>query len=403
MSFDELYDNMLHDEFRGTPEGDSGAHGLQGVRHSLASSSRSRTVALVASGGLACAVVGALLGGLGGEFGVSPASAHSLSSSSDFVPLTQLANAAFSVPQVIAPAVVKPKGGSLSSVGGNTVTSLPTTLGGVVKGITAADPATPVLDASQSPTGISTVADTTSKNGGADVGTKSTSANPLDAVTGVLTDGLSGVLTDLTASLRGIMALPSNPSAGLTGAVGPLVNVLSDLSSTLSNLIAILPAPTTLGTPGLPVVLAGAPVVSNGSAITSGAAAPSVSGLPKTVTSTITPLLGSLTAPITGVVAPDPSFGSGLPSLPTVPLPVFGSTPLPSLPVISTVVSSLPTLPTVDLPILPTASTGTPTCVSTPPVSLPLPTGISGVITLGPVSLGVNIGSSSSATVCATS
>ena len=93
MSFDEMYDEMLHDEFR---SGSSrGAHAAKGPVTGLA---RFRTVGLVGAGGLACATAGAFLGGLGGYFTLSPASAHSITSSSEQVSLAAAANANYVAP-----------------------------------------------------------------------------------------------------------------------------------------------------------------------------------------------------------------------------------------------------------------------------------------------------------------
>lgn len=108
MTFDQMYDEMLDLEFsaRGRhakaevvqpaeaiAAGASASH----ARHAKAESveadevapsvperptglARYRNAALVGAGGLACATVGALLGGLGGYFTVSPAGAHAVAS-----------------------------------------------------------------------------------------------------------------------------------------------------------------------------------------------------------------------------------------------------------------------------------------------------------------------------------
>ena len=52
-----------------------------------------RNAAMVGAGGLACAAVGAFLGGLGGYFTVNPAAAHSVASSSSGSPDQPLAAA----------------------------------------------------------------------------------------------------------------------------------------------------------------------------------------------------------------------------------------------------------------------------------------------------------------------
>ncbi len=85
MSFDEMYDEMLHDEFRsrGAARGKHAAPETAGEGHEGPRGlSRYRNAAMVGAGGLACAAVGAFLGGLGGYFTVNPAAAHSVASSS---------------------------------------------------------------------------------------------------------------------------------------------------------------------------------------------------------------------------------------------------------------------------------------------------------------------------------
>jgi hypothetical protein len=397
MSFDELYDDILHDEFRSAPIGGEAAHGMHAARHALGSPSRSRTVALVASGGLACAVVGAFLGGLGGEFGVSPASAHALNSSSDFVPLSSLADAAFHSHSAASPAAVAAaKNEVISTLSGNTVTTLPTTLGGVVKGITAADPASPVLDTSNSPGGISDAVNTTGTQSGS--GSPVTDTNPVDGVVSDLSIGLNGVLSNLTAALSGIVSLPNDPTAGLTGVVEPLSGVLTSLSSTLVGLTTVLPVPTQLTTSP---ILTGAPT-SEAPAVTNSSHAPA--SPVAAVTKTVSGVVNTVTAPVTSVLAPVVGSGSGLPSLPTAPLlPTTSDSPLPSLPVVAPT-SSAPILPPVTIPILPTSSTTPPTCTTTPILpSVPLPTVALGTVSLGAVSVGVNVGGTTSTTVCTTS
>ncbi|HVA05868.1 MAG TPA: hypothetical protein VNG12_03910 [Acidimicrobiales bacterium] len=400
MSFDELYDGMLHNEFRSGPEAASAPH----ARHAASRNpSRSRTVALVASGGAACAVVGALLGGLGSEFGVTPATAHSLNSSSQFVPLSTLASTAFRVPTVAALAsLAKPAAKSstvtLTSGGGNGVTTIPTSLSGEVQSVgtvTTASPVTPITG-----TGGSGLPAGGGSNGSAGGTTAPTNSTP----TQVLTTGLTGVLSNLTLALGGLVGVPSNPSAGLTPVINPLASALADLSNTLTGLIAVLPVP--VATPGLPVIAtaAHAPAVTTGSPSVYAPGAPAA-GATKGVSALAGPLLNSVTAPASSVVAPVVSAlgsaGNGLPSLPTVPLPSLGGAPVPSLPVSTAPVAGAPapTLPTVDLPVIP-ASTTTPTCVSTPSVAVPTPT-IGTKVNLGGVSVGVQIGGTTTATVCA--
>ena len=70
----------LHDEFdpQAQPAAVEEAHEEGGGPRGFA---RYRTAAVVGAGGVACAAVGALLGGLGGSFSTAPAAAHPLASS----------------------------------------------------------------------------------------------------------------------------------------------------------------------------------------------------------------------------------------------------------------------------------------------------------------------------------
>ena len=125
MTFDELYDEMLSLEFssRGRHAkagtiGDPAAAAATlmagdvctGARHAKADLvdevaepaaegrerrtglARYRTAGLVGAGGLACATVGAFLGGLGGYFTVSPAGAHAVASTSQDSPAVATAS-----------------------------------------------------------------------------------------------------------------------------------------------------------------------------------------------------------------------------------------------------------------------------------------------------------------------
>ncbi len=102
MSFDELYDEVLEAELRATaareaavrepflqvvPD-ESDALGTPGAAEAVVAAAqgprgftRYRNATLVGAGGLACAAVGALMGGLGGYLTVKPAAAHPVASS----------------------------------------------------------------------------------------------------------------------------------------------------------------------------------------------------------------------------------------------------------------------------------------------------------------------------------
>jgi hypothetical protein len=379
MSFDEAYANTVHDEFRAAP-----GNGVSGVAAHVAASettpaTRTRTIALVASGGIACAVVGALLGGLGGEFGISPASAHALNSSSETVPLSSVADAAFlSHAAAAAPSLASGISiGSLTNTvtGGTThapgsVTStLASTLGGLLGGTSPFIP--PAVDPSAPMTGspVTTTSGSTTPSVGAAVST--------------VTLGLNEVLGNLTKALAAVVSLPSDPGAGITNVVADLNSTLGDITDTLTNLTTDLPLPSGL-LGGLPIVSALAP--SAGPLKTTASSGASVPSSLKA--------LAPVVAAVNGLI---PSTGSGtpsLPSLPTVPLPGLtsgSSAPLPSLPTTSTL--SLPDLPGLNLSTAPTSSSGTSGGVTIP---VPLPSGVNLSVhpVIGPISVGVTVGSS---------
>jgi hypothetical protein len=270
----------------------------------------------------------------------------------------------------------------------------------VVKGITALSPAAPVLDTSTGLGSVAAGAPADTSTGTDNVTSNATTAadvSPLDAVTGLITGGLEGVLKDLSVSLTDLVSVPSNPTAGLTGAVTSLADVLSGLSSTLTGLVGALPTtlPDAPAIPGIPVITTAAPTIRQGSS------SPSLAGgLPKSLSTEISPLLNLIATPGGSIPIPTPTSGSGLPSLPTIQLPIgTGSIPLPSLPVLAPA-NSAPSIPTIDLPILPASSgTGNQSCTSTPSIPLPLPSLSTGV-SLGALGVNVSVGPSTSVSVC---
>ncbi|HEX3795571.1 MAG TPA: hypothetical protein VHV57_13845 [Acidimicrobiales bacterium] len=375
MSFDEAYANMVHDEFRAAPGNGVSGGAAHAAPSEAVQATRTRTIALVASGGIACAVVGALLGGLGGEFGISPASAHALNSSSETVPLSSVANAAF-VSHAAAAAPALASGISIGSLtngvtggtthgSGSVASTLASAVGGLLGGTSpfippAVDPAAPMT--------------------GDPVTTTSGSNTPsVQAAVSDVTLGLNQVLGNLTKALAAVVSMPSNPAAGITDVVSTLSDTLGDITNTLSNLTTDLPTPSGLNLGSLPIVSALAPGTAKAPAA-SGAGVPS--GLKA---------LAPVVAAVNGLI---PSTGSGtpsLPSLPTVPLPGLSTASTPSLPTTSTL--ALPDLPPLNLPTLPGSSSGTSGGVTIP---VPLPSGVNLSVhpTIGPISVGVTIGSS---------
>jgi len=363
MSFDEMYDEMMHEEFRASAPG--GSSSLRGL-------ARYRTTALISAGGLACAAAGAFLGGLGGYFPVSPSSASPLTSSSEQVPLAAASNASYH-PQRAASATRAAS--SAPSHSANVARDSGTATFAVAPGprLNGAAPLTgpSVSPPATTPPAGSTPPVTTTPPGNAPQGGQ------------IITASLNEILGNLTGALKGVLALPAAPSAAsLSAVVTPLSGIVSDMTGTLSNLGSLIPLS---GAGSLPVVSTLAP--SNGSA------ASSRSG-PSSAASALAPVLNSVAASLGG------STGSGLPSIPSLPLTgVGGSAPaVPSLPV-TTPSGSLPTLPVITVPPLPVGTTGgSGTCVTVPVPALPLP---SIPLHLGPVSVGVNTsGDSSGATVC---
>jgi hypothetical protein len=389
MSFDEMYDEMLHDEFRtgSTPGSSVPAKGV----------ARYRTAALVSAGGLAAATAGAFLGGLGGYFTLSPSGASPISSASQQVPLTATADAAIQAAQVAAPAASKAASAvssAVSSVTNSSPSSAAATfaaaVGPLLNGVTTLTAPT-----------ISAPTLTTSSTDG--VGSTSSPAAPKGSVaqqaSQILTVSLTDILGNLTQAIGAIASVPGDPSVGLANVITPLTGVLTDVTGTLSDLSSLMPLPVVSS---LPTVLASAPLTggpktSNTSTGTKG---------PSSAATALAPVLNSVAASLGG------STGSGLPALPSLPLPSSDGTPasVPSLPV-TTLEGALPKLPTITLPALPvvgtvtlpvptvTSTAASGTCVSVPlpalPVSVP-------TISVGPISVGVKSGGSSSgATVCA--
>jgi hypothetical protein len=396
MSFDEMYDEMLHDEFRGgsAPKVSKRASGL----------ARYRTAALVSAGGLAAATAGAFLGGLGGYFTVSPASGSPLTSTSTEVPLAAAAQAAAVQAASVAPAAAKAAAGA-----SGTVTSVTNDApGGAVATFAAA--AGPLLN------GVAPItAPSSSTDNGAGDGTTApvtsgttTSGNQGGSGLGqagqILSLSLNEILGNLTAAINDIVTLPQNPTGSLTGLITPLTGVLTDVTGTLMDLSSLMPLPTSLGT--LPVVSALAPALSGAPSAgpSHTTAAPAKSGGPSTAATALAPVLNSVAATVGSLT------GGNVPTIPSLPLPsTSGLLPtVPSLPVTTTngtkpslPVIAVPGIPvTVPVPVPTVTSTAGSTCVSVPTPSLPVNIALP-PIKVGPISVGVKTsGSSTGATVC---
>ena len=170
MTFDELYDEMLSMEFstRGRhakPEmivdpatavaavvaddvcgsarhakADAVEATAQDSRERPTGLARYRTAGLVGAGGLACATLGAFLGGLGGYFTVSPAGAHAVASTSQDSPAATASHVARSAGSAAMAATTEPSfslpSGGLTSAGSGlgSVTAAPSSNAPVVGG-----------------------------------------------------------------------------------------------------------------------------------------------------------------------------------------------------------------------------------------------------------------------------
>jgi len=392
MSFDEMYDEMLHAEFRTGQAAGASSSGAESSEP-VTGFARYRTATLVGVGGVACATAGALLGGLGGYFTLSPASAHTVTDSSSQVPLTSAADTAFRAVTKVAPAKVAKVAKvteavskvSVSNQAGGSVVNHPATATPIpslpVPVLTPVNfvptPSTPVTTAPPTNT-------TTTKP-----------ATPVQKAVTVISDGLSGVMKNLNASLAAITSLPANP----------LVGMVSDITITFSDLSSMMPLPISTAT--LPVLSAAAPAAAAPAATPAAApaahsAAPAAKAAPATSPSTavkaLTPVVQSVAAAATG------STSAGVPAIPSLPLQ---STPgqIASLPVVSTVTGALPALPVISLPAATTtdSTSGTAgTCVSTPALpTSPLPTIVKGTIAVGPIAVKTAVGGpATEATVC---
>ena len=381
MSFDEMYDEMLHDEFRGgSPR--RGAHASQRPGTRL---SRYRNAGLVGAGGLACAGAGAFLGGLGGFVNLWPASVHSVTTHNEGVALAAAANAAYHGASTLPPA--------LTATGGTTDGSNDST-GAPVATFAAA--ASPLLNGGaplQAPTvdNLTGAGSPGGTPGGGTPGGSPPAGTPTPPPGGK--GGLTTVLSRLTTAISDLTTLPSNPTRAVGGAVTPLTGVLAAMTGTLSDLSTLMPLPSPVGTAGtLPVVAAASPASRGPSTGGSPQPADVPAGKPFTTTpspsaTALSTIASSLALPPTG------SNGSGTPAIPSLPLPlplplpVAGGTPapVPSLPV--TTGGTRPALPVVGVPAV--TSNGSTTCVSGPGIKM------------GPLSVGVSkAGASSPATVC---
>ncbi len=403
MSFDEMYDEVLHGEFRSSGKHQAKAAPIVAVpadvvtraRHVAADEpapevddrprgfQRYRTAALVGAGGMACATAGAFLGGLGGYFTVSPAAAHPVASSTitQDLPLAQAVNhaahATAAVPSSATGTAAK-DAASISNVSGSltqgiapftTLTSEPLQNLPVV-GL----PGLPVTSTGTDGTGTGsgTGGGTNGTGGGTDgTGCSSTSSDL----------GLTCILQSLTGALSNLGSLSGGSSDPLGGLVPALSGVVSDVTGTLANLTSLLPlASLPLPTGGGTTVLAGSSnPVTTGTPSTTGIGSLASSG--SSPVGALAPVLNGVTSLVSGVLG---SSGSSAPSIPSLPLGGLtgGGLSVPSLPVTTPSGSTAPP-PTVSAPTDPTSGGNT--------INVPLPLPITvPTISIGGLTIGIN-------------
>ena len=306
---------------------------------------RYRNAALVGAGGLACAAVGALLGGLGGYFTVAPAAAHLIGATAQDTPLADAVNGATSHSGV---------GGRGSSAGGTA--TLADVEGSLTKGISTFSLFSPA-------SGVSTAADSLGVGSGSgSLGAGVTGGLGSGGLGGAGSDCLSGG-ADLTSLIDSVTctlgSIGSLPGGGASGVLPSLSALVGDVTGTLASLGVPGSLPTSTGLP--------LPGTSGGSG-----------SLPLPSSGSLTGMLNTVTAAANGVTK-----GGGT----SLPLPTSGASPtLPTLPVTTPTLPSASGTPTV-------TSSGGSTTVSVPTPSVPLP--VNTTITVGGVSVGVNTGGSS--------
>ena len=362
----------IHEAFEPPPpaesvdRGPTGAAGLKGL-------SRYRNAAMVGAGGLACAAVGAFLGGLGGYFTVNPAAAHPLASSST------PEQAAAAATNQVNDALSTESGPSAVTAASFSSLSGPLTKGsGALQWLTAASGSQPLAavtgEGSNVPGGAAGDGESDGSGTGSGVGARCTA---------MTTDlGLGCVLGSLATTLGSVGSLPTDP-AGAVDTVDPsLAGVITTMTGTLANLSSLLPIASqplppgglsAAGIPGLAALLAtGAPGAGD-----------------------IATLLGGTTGPTAPSLSPHP-LGSGGSSSGVGGVTIAGIT-VPGLPGASSggTTATPPTTSVTSRPTSGTTTTTSTTTSTTTPVTIPLPS-LPLPVSVPPVSVGgVSVGSSS--------
>lgn len=388
MSFDEMYDEMLHEEFssRGKHQAKAVAAEPELVestsrgRHAAAETverprgfQRYRTAALVGAGGMACAAAGALLGGLGGYFSISPAAAHAVAAPTvtQDLPLAQaIGHAAHSAAGAHGTSAV-------------TAAEFSKVFGSLTNGIA------PFASLTSEPLGNLPVGTFPGQGGGSTTGSgggglgngtlNSGGGGPGGSVpTGCSSStsalDLNCMLSGLTGSLSNLGSLTggSDPVTLLNGLVPSLDGVETDVTGTLQNLTALLSItslPLSSGSVPTTVLAGTGPVTSAPATTDSSSSNPVVSAL--------APVLNTVGS-VTG------SLGSTGTTIPSLPLSPTTGTTLPSLPLSTSSGTNTSTGSTT------TTSSGSSTSSSTT-VNVPLPVPLdSPTVSIGGLSVGIS-------------
>lgn len=402
MGFDELYDQILHQEF-----GSAGGTGVEAdlpapitldatapepplaaVRHEAATAapihnefrpharhaapdraapesegpaglSRYRNAAMVGAGGLACAAVGAFLGGFGGDLTINPAAAHPVA-------------AASAADQPLASAVGQAAHGTAARNDAVVAASFSSLSGGLTQGVapfewlTSGSPADLL-----SPTTAGLLADLP-VNGVGVGGTGAGGGGTLGGL-GTLASDSTGALAAIVPSLTGLVAVTETLSD--LGSLLPITSLPLPASALPTVLSALLPSGSVL-LPGGSILLPDGsvlPATATGSTTGTGAAGPA--------TGVLGPVVDGVAAALSGVTS-----GTGTPAL---PLPSTGGSTSGGVPALPVTVPSGPT------PFSTTTTTTAPTTAgTTTPITVPLPAlpvpATTPPVTVGGVTVGVS-------------
>jgi hypothetical protein len=227
MSFEEMYDETVHAEFLSGAVNDTPSQGANAAARAIFGTPGLRSIAVIASGGLAFAALGAFLGGLGSDVAVSTAAANPLTTSHRNVPPGSAAFGPANPPfraGTLAQAVVAAGSGAVTPSTSNDgspvgAASAPvTTAGGWSIG--GVPPPPPVTDGPTIPAAPLPIA----------------APAPVSQIVSQL--GLSGAVAGLGQTVTGIASSIPAPNSGLAAVTAPLTGVVSNLTSSLTSSLA---------------------------------------------------------------------------------------------------------------------------------------------------------------------